>query len=308
MNSWQGPTLVDPSPHRNAGSESSAGPPAGSGPGIAVPVSAAVTAIATVAALQVRNAHRRYGRATTQPGTIDLLVLPPGPTLAEGRPIELLALGDSGMAGVGVTDPSDAVPAQIARQVAAHTGRPVNVISHAEAGARTHDVLIHQLDRVSARPDVVVLLVGANDVIHFTPLRRLSDALTNLLARLRVLGAPVVMSSLPEFGAMRAVPRIPRTVVAARAIAVRRIHRRAAVDFSGAVELVDVRALVGQQFIHDAALMGADRFHPSAAGYSRIADALTPAVVNAVSAGSHPGLSHAGLIESRYRLPPGSAA
>lgn len=307
MNSWLGPTLGDPSPHRKAGSEPGAVPAAGAGPEIAVAtvsaiVTATVTAIATVAALQVRSAHRRYGRATTQPGAIDLQVLPPDPTLADGRPIELLALGDSGMAGVGVTDPSDALPAQIARRVAAQTGRPAHVISHAEAGARTHDVLIHQLGRVSGRPDVVVLLVGANDVIHFTPLHRLSAALTNLLARLRVLGAPVVMSSLPEFGAMRAVPRIPRTAVTARAIAVRRLHRRAAVDFSGAVDLVDVRALVGQQFLHDPALMSADRFHPSAAGYARIANALTPAVVSAVTAGSHPA-----RIKARYQLS-GSAA
>lgn len=274
-------------------------PVAGGGVGVA----AVAVALAAGTALQASRARRRYGHATIRSGAIDLLAVPPDPTLADGRPIELLALGDSGMAGVGVRDPAEALPFQIASRVAARIGRPVHVVSHAEAGARTHDVLVDQLPAVSDRPDVVVLLIGTNDVIHLTPLRRLAASTTNLLARLHLVGAPVVVSSLPEFGAMRAIPRIVRSAVAARAIMVRRIHREAVLDGPGGVELVDVRAQLGQEFVHDEALMSADRFHPSAAGYSRIADALVPAVVSALGAEGSPG-----LVETRFQLTPGSAA
>ncbi len=266
-------------------------------------VAATVTALTVTSAVQVSRARRRYGSATTQPMATDLLALPPDPTLADGRPIELLAVGDSGMAGVGVTDPTDALPSQIATRVAAHIGRPVHVVSHARAGARTHDVLSDPLAPGSGRPDVVVLLIGTNDVIHLTPLGQLADDTTKLLARLHLIGAPVVMCSLPEFGAMRAVPWLPRSAVALRAIAVRRIHRRAVLELAGAVDLVDVRAHVGPEFVHDATLMSADRFHPSAAGYSRIADALAPAVATAIAASPQPG-----FIRAQHRFAPGSAA
>lgn len=257
-----------------------------------------IAAAATgVSALQLHEARRRYGSRAGHPGTIDLTVAPPDPTLADGKPVELLALGDSGMAGVGVTQPAAALPAQIAQRLAAATGRPVHVVSRAQPGARTHDVLVGQLGSDAGQPDVVVLLVGTNDVTHLSRSRQLAEDTAYLLARLHRLGAPVVMSSLPEFGAMRAVPAVLRTVLRLRAVLVRRIHARAALDAQDGVDLVDVRGLVGGEFLVNADLMSPDRFHPSEAGYSRIADALAPAVLAAITLHTEsPTISNMGLV------------
>ena len=240
-------------------------------------------AVAGASALQLHEALRRYQSQVIYPGGIDLTVIPQDPTLADGKPVELLALGDSGMAGVGVTQPAEALPALIAQRVAASTGRPVHVVSHAQAGARTHDVLTKQLALYPEKPDVVVLLIGTNDLTHMSRIPQLADDTASLLARLHRLGAPVVMSSLPEFGAMRAVPRLLRTAPRTRAVLVRRIHERAALDAGHGVDLVDVRGPLGREFLTDIALMSPDRFHPSAAGYSRIVDVLAPAVTAAVT-------------------------
>ena len=242
------------------------------------------TAATGVSALQLHEARRRYGSRAGHPGTINLITAPPEPTLADGKPVELLTLGDSGMAGVGVTQPAAALPAQIAQRVAAATGRPVHVVSHAQPGARTHDVLTKQLALDLGQPDVVVLLVGTNDVTHLARTRQLADDTAYLLARLHRLGAPVVMSSLPEFGAMRAVPAALRAVLRLRAVLVRRVHVRAVLDTGSGVDLVDVRGLVGREFLTNSDLMSPDRFHPSEAGYSRIADILAPAVLAAITA------------------------
>lgn len=43
---------------------------------------------------------------------------------------------------------------------------------------------------------------------------------------------------------------------------------------------IDVVGAVGAEFVIDEGLMSADSFHPSAAGYGRIADALVPAVLS----------------------------
>ena len=259
------------------------GPRAVIGGGSVLSLLSVTTAAAGVSVLQLHQARRRYQSHAIHPGAIDLTVVPPDPTLADGKPVELLALGDSGMAGVGVPQPSAALPALIAHRVAASTGRPVHVVSRAQAGARTHDVLIKQLAPNLGKPDVVVLLIGTNDVTHLSRTRQLADDTAYLLARLHRLGAPVVMSSLPEFGAMRAVPLLLRTGLQTRAVLVRRIHRRAVLDAGSGVNLVDVRGLLGREFLTDTALMSPDRFHPSRAGYSRIADVLAPAVSAAVT-------------------------
>ena len=264
-----------------------------------LPLAGMAAAAAAVSALQLHEARRRYGSQASHPGTIDLTIAPPDPTLADGNPLELLALGDSGMAGVGVTVPAAALPAQIAQRVAARTGRPVHVVSHAQPGARTYDVLTKQLTPGLGLPDVVVLLVGANDVTHLTRTRQLAEDTANLLARLPRLGAPVVMSSLPEFEAMRSVPAVLRAVLRLRAGVVRRVHVRAVLDAGSGVDLVDVRGLVGREFLTNADLMSPDRFHPSEAGYSRIADVLAPAVLAAITRHTEsPTISNMALVST----------
>lgn len=274
--------------------------PARRGPWRWLAIGLATASVSTV--LRVRWAERRYRGRAPEPGRIDLTVVPPDPTLADGTPVELLALGDSGMAGTGVERPTDTLPAQIATRVASRTGRPVHVVSRARPGARTREVLLEQLAGQPGAPDVVVLLVGTNDVIHLTRGSRLAGDTLDLFARLHRLGAPVVMSCLPEFRAMRAVPRGLRFVLRVRAFLVRRMHRRAVLEVSEDFVLVDVRATLGDEFLREPELMSPDHFHPSAAGYSRIAEALTPAVTAAVLSLSGIGVEP-GLPPGRPRRP-----
>ena len=241
-----------------------------------------ISALSASTVLRAGLARRRYRASVVQPGPIDVLVTPPDGAAPETPPIELLALGDSGMAGVGVTRRIDALPCQVALRVAAVTRRPVHVVSHARAGARTRDVLVHQVGVDAGTPDVVLLLVGTNDVMHLTPRHRLATDTTNVLAALARMGAPVVMSSLPELGVMRALPGVLRVALGSRAWTVRKLQTAAVRDARGDIALVDVRGLVGREFTRDRTLMSGDRFHPSSVGYALIAEALAPVAVAAV--------------------------
>lgn len=241
----------------------------------AVVWSPALLALSGAQAVRVR---RRFGALAPGVSVVDVTVSPAQP--GEVRPpLEMAAFGDSGMAGVGVEQVVHALPVQLAQRVADGLGRSVHVTGYGRSGARTADVLTAQVPLATRGPDVSVLLVGTNDVTHLTPPRQLARSTDALLDALVDLGGFVVMSGLPEFRAIRALPHPLREAVTAYGALVRRVQRRGALARSG-VHLVDVRREVGAEFVRDAATMSADSFHPSAAGYGRIADAMAPTVIS----------------------------
>ncbi len=221
---------------------------------------------------------RRFGVPPT-PAPVDVTVVPSVEALRAPAPIvEMAAFGDSAMAGVGVHQVEDALPVQLARRVAESLGRPVHVVGYARSGARTIDVLTEQVPLVRQVPDVSVLVVGTNDVTGVTMPVRLARTSRALLDALESLGAAVVMSSLPRFRAMSRLPHPLMEVVIGYGAVVGAVQRRAAA-MRPHVRLVDVGGAVGPEYFADVSTLSADAFHPSAAGYGRIADALVPAVL-----------------------------
>ena len=222
---------------------------------------------------------RRFGVPPTL-AVVDVTVLPSTESLTSAaRVVEMAAFGDSAMAGVGVHELEEALPVQLAQRVADATGRPVHVVGYARSGARTIDVLTEQVPLVRQRPDVSVLVVGTNDVMHVTAPVTLSRSSRALLDALESLGASVVMSSLPRFRVMRLLPHPLMEVVIAYGAVVGAVQRRAAAP-RPLVRHVDVGGAVGPEYFADAGTLSPDAFHPSAAGYGRIADALLPAVLS----------------------------
>jgi len=232
---------------------------------------------------QASLVRRRYGNLPPGVPEVDVTVEPTGRSCDVLLPLELAAFGDSAVAGVGVELAEDSLPVQLAQRVADGLARRVHVVGYGRSGARTADVLAAQIPLAVGGPDVCVLLVGTNDVTHVTPLRRLARGSDALLEALLNLGAPVVMSGLPEFRALRAVPHPLRAAAIAYGELVRGVQRRRALIRPG-VHLVDVRGAVGAEFVSEPATMSADSFHPSAAGYARIADAMAPTVIAVLTA------------------------
>ena len=242
---------------------------------------AALSLVVPVLGLVVGQAvllSRRFGESPAL-ALVDVTVAPSSGVLISEMAVEMAAFGDSAMAGVGVDHVEDFLPVQLAQRVADSTGRPVHVVGYAVSGARTIDVLTGQVPGVRRKPDVSVLLVGTNDVIGVTAPATLARSSRALLDALVSLGAPVVMASLPKFRAMRLVPHPLMEAVLGYGAVVGAVHRRAAA-MRPLVRFVDVVGAVGSEFVNDEGLMSADSFHPSAAGYGRIADALVPAVLS----------------------------
>jgi lysophospholipase L1-like esterase len=200
-----------------------------------------------------------------------------------GEPIELVVLGDSSAAGMGADVPHETVGAIVASGVAALTGRRVRVTNRAVVGAESSDLerqLANALEEVM-RPDVVVIMVGANDVTHRIDRALSVRHLEQTVRRVRALGGEVVVGTCPDLGTIQPVQqplrllmrRWSRDLAAAQTVAV--------VEAGG--RTVSLGDLLGPEFAaspHE--MFSRDRFHPSAAGYARAAAALLPSVCAAL--------------------------
>ncbi len=196
-----------------------------------------------------------------------------------GEPLTLLMLGDSTAKGMGAEHARQTIGATIANGVAAFSGRSVELTNVAEIGAESPH-LGAQLDRALdevPRPDVAVILVGANDVTHRIDTSIAVRHLEMAVQRLREAGAEVVVGTCPDLGAIQPVPqplrllarRWSRDLAAAQTVAV--------VEAGGrAVSIGDMLTDAFSQEPH--VMFSEDRFHPSPAGYARVAAALLPSV------------------------------
>lgn len=205
-----------------------------------------------------------------------------------GDAVELVVLGDSTVAGVGSATLDDALAVQVAARAAAQLGRPVHVVGYGVSGARTDDVRTDQVARLPGRAvDVVLVVIGSNDVTHLTPWWSLDDATAEALEAVRRRsGAAVVLGGIPQFRTVPALDRPLRDIVHAYSAPLRNAQRAAVRRLGDGYAFVDIAAEASPRFVGVPQAMSSDGFHPSEVGYGYWADALAPAVVEAVRAAS----------------------
>lgn len=199
----------------------------------------------------------------------------------DGDPIDLLILGDSIAAGLGAERRKETLGGRLAKGTARRMRRPVRLHTAAIVGSESPD-LPAQLDVLPEgyRPQVAVIVVGGNDVTHRLPPSLSAQHLHETIRRLREVGAEVVVGTCPDLGALRPVPQPLRRLASSMSRRLADIQAETA-RHAGA-EPVDLRRAVGPMFFDEPeAMFSLDRFHPSALGYRRTAEALLPAVCRA---------------------------
>jgi len=201
----------------------------------------------------------------------------------DGMPLRLMMLGDSLAAGLGAERPKDTLGARLSKGLARRVHRPVRLHTLAVVGSES-SALAAQVEALPAgcRADAAVIVVGGNDVTHRVPVQtaatQLSDAVTRLLER----GIPVVVGTCPDLGALRPVPQ-PLRALGSRLSQQLAAAQAEAAERAGAA-VVSLRHAVGPFFISNPdEMFSLDRFHPSGLGYRRTAEALLPAVTDAVA-------------------------
>lgn len=240
-------------------------------------VTSAAVGAATAGMLQAqaRWARRLIGQPFDAKGPMTDGFYGSGP----GVPITVGVLGDSTAVGLGADAPAQTAAAVCAAGMAAISGRPVRLVNVAVVGATSLNLADQVADVRHRAPsvDVVLILIGGNDVTHRVPHQVAADRLAAAVHQLRANGAEVVVGTCPDLGTVRPVPRPLRWL--ARHDSRRLAAAQAVAAVQAGARTVSLGDMLGPEFHaspHD--LFSADRFHPSAAGYARCGAALLPSL------------------------------
>jgi lysophospholipase L1-like esterase len=193
-------------------------------------------------------------------------------------PLRLLVLGDSIAYGTGARRADDTLGRRLSAALTAE-GFHVDLHVHAVPGALSVDLAaqVRRAQRLDA--DLALVVIGANDLARLLPPEQAAGSLAAAVATLRSRGTDVVVVPAPDMSSVPFVPPAFRPLVQAACAELQR--RQAAVAEAAGAWVADIAAEVGRAFVADPAMFSGDRFHPSSAGYARIAAALAPTVVAA---------------------------
>lgn len=182
------------------------------------------------------------------------------------KPLSLLALGDSTIAGVGVDDSMQGLVAHMARGVYRRTARGITWASYGQRGATVRNVAEEYLPTAlekTSKADLIVLSAGANDAISLRPVSEVEEHMMGTISALHSHHphAVFVVSSLPAFHLFEAIPRPLRIIMAGHAQMIERKIRPL-------VERLPYALMSPPPPRYPQDFFAADSFHPSAKGYS----------------------------------------
>jgi len=197
--------------------------------------------------------------------------------IGNGPLLQLLILGDSSAAGVGVAEQRDALSGHLTRALAAQCGARVRWQLLARSGVNSAQCL-QLLEREAPAPaDVAVVILGVNDVVDQVPSARAVAAREAIANRLRNAHgvAHVVFAPLPPVHRFPGLPQPLRWVAGADA----RRHDAAVAHWAaGRVDVSHVPIVVPL----DRGVMADDGFHPGEPVYRVCGLALAEHIATAV--------------------------
>lgn len=195
------------------------------------------------------------------------------------RVVQLLVIGESTVAGCGIATQDEALPAQVARALAAREGARVHWRGIGRIGITAARVARELEDETAAAPnaDVAVIALGVNDVLTQNSARRFARDMAGVIGMIRRHhpSAFIVMAGVPPVGRFPALPQPLRGLLGWRA---RRLDRAAAASAAGDPGVRYVPMHVDHA---ERALFAGDGFHPSALGAAAWARSLAAAIPGA---------------------------
>ena len=194
------------------------------------------------------------------------------------RPLSLAVLCDSIGHGTGASWTEDALGARLSVALLSD-GFDVDLHVLAVPGAVSAGLAAQVHRSRAVRPDLALVVIVANDLARFVPPPLAAAALGAAVRELRSGGADVVVVPAPDMSSIPFVPAAFRSAVRAACVQLQR--EQTLVAEAAGCTVATVATEVHDAFAGDLSMFAADRFHPSSAGYARIAAALVPYVLDA---------------------------
>ncbi|MBI2984164.1 MAG: GDSL family lipase [Candidatus Kerfeldbacteria bacterium] len=207
--------------------------------------------------LVIRETIKQIGIGRPAPALAVAFQRPVSP----GRP-RLLFVGDSTVVGTGADRPDQTVVGYFGQAYP-----DARIVNGGQNGTRTATV-VKQLRRVTDQHfDVIIILVGGNDVVQFTSDQELPAAIDSVLTLARRIGTHVLLMSQGNIGNAPLFPPFFSRLFTRRSRRLREIFR-AATDRHG-VMYIDPFVERGEDrwLKNPAHYYSADRFHPNGIGY-----------------------------------------
>ncbi len=198
-----------------------------------------------------------------------------GTVAGGGEPIQLIAVGESTVAGIGASAHEAALTGQFALALGRHSNQTVNWLVVARSGINARKSLIELVPKLAGRrADVVLIALGVNDSIEFHTARRWAADIEQLIDAIRgeVGDALVLLAGVPPLDYFPAFPQPLSFVLGARSASL----GEASVGIARKMKrVVHVPFQIENKRCEE--LFCADGFHPSELGYSLWAEQLAGA-------------------------------
>jgi lysophospholipase L1-like esterase len=183
--------------------------------------------------------------------------------------LRVAVLGDSSVTAPGVAGPEEIWVSRVCSRLSENSY--VTLESFAVSGSKAADLIENQLEPTLAfDPDLVLVAVGANDVIRGVSVRAFEGQLDDLIGALAETDALVVMSGVGDMGTIPRLHPPLRNLMTRRSQRFNEIHLEVAARYGAYV--IDQRSDDPDSWYTDRSLWSPDLFHVSAAGHERWAN------------------------------------
>jgi lysophospholipase L1-like esterase len=205
-----------------------------------------------------------------------------GPTFGSsgrGRPLRLIGIGDSIIAGVGAGRLRDALIGQTARALAANLQARVRWSALGRNGANSRIVIQRLLPELPPdRADVFVLSVGVNDVTSLTRITDWRKNVDQLLCSLRAHSPHsfIAVAGLPPMHEFPLLPEPLRVILGMRA-------RTLDETLRDVVVAADNSIFIDLDFDASPEKFADDGYHPSVYGYREYGETMARRIAAALA-------------------------
>ena len=182
------------------------------------------------------------------------------------------ALGDSLTAGVGAEKYSESFPYLVGKELAAKN--TINLKVFAYPGLTSRDLVSDYLNSaIKAKPDVVTVLIGTNDVHNWVSAAGFEKNYRTILEKLtKETSAKICVISVPYLGSSSALLPPLQSYFDYKTAQFNDIIKRLAAEYQ--VTYIDIAKPTKTLFKTDGPQYAADSFHPSAQSYQSWADII----------------------------------